>query len=368
MTDTDPLDLLRAELSSVDEQLIALVARRQHLSLEIGRTKRTLGMGTRDFAREKVVLDMARGRAVAAGVPPSLAERLMLALIEASLGAQEQDRVSRQGQGDGRRALVLGGSGKMGGWFVTFLANQGWEIEVADPSPPASQGLAWRADWRDGPLDHDLILVATPLSATNEALHALASARPPGIVVDVASLKTPLRSGLLALREAGVRVTSMHPMFGPDVNLLSGRHVLFVDVGDPAATDLVRSLFEATMAEQSAVDLDMHDQLMAFVLGLSHALNLAFNDALAQSGEDLPLLSRISSSTFEAQLGISTRVARENPHLYYEIQAFNDHGSASLDALVVAVSRLRDTVSARDRSGFIELMQHGRDYVTTRGA
>jgi len=194
----------------------------------------------------------------------------------------------------------------------------------------------------------------------------LARLHPTGVVVDVGSLKRPLREGLLALRDAGCRVTSLHPMFGPDTNLLSGRHVLFVDVGDPAATDTVRALFAATMAVQSDVDLDTHDRLMACVLGLSHALNLAFNEALARSGEDLPLLARISSSTFEAQLGVSARVARENPHLYYEIQALNDFGPRALETLSRAFEDLHRHVTERDEDAFVDLMLRGRDYLASR--
>ncbi len=366
MTDVPArLAALRASLSDLDRQLLAIIARRTELSLDIGRCKRELGVGTRDFGREKIVLERARAQAAELGLSPALGERVMLSLIEASLSAQEQDRVSQAGAGDGQRALVIGGSGKMGGWFVTFLANQGWVVEVADPKP-ALDGVAWCADWRALELDHALIVVASPLSSTNAVLLELAERRPSGVVVDVGSLKTPLRTGLTALREAGVAVTSLHPMFGPDTNLLSGRHVLFVDVGVPAATELVRSLFAATMAEQADVDLEMHDRLIAHVLGLSHALNLSFNTALAASGEALPLLARISSSTFEAQLAVSSKVAQENPQLYYEIQALNDYGLISLDALHQAVEELRAAVTARDEPRFVDLMLRGREYVGSR--
>ncbi|MCA9573068.1 MAG: prephenate dehydrogenase, partial [Myxococcales bacterium] len=225
----------------------------------------------------------------------------------------------------------------------------------------------WVADWRTLPaLDHDLVVVATPLSRTNATLLALAEARPTGVVFDVGSLKTPLREGLEALKAAGVSVTSVHPMFGPDTSLLSGRHVLFVDVGVPEATAVVRELFTATMAERADLDLDTHDRLIAFVLGLSHGVNLAFNTALASSGEDLPLLSRISSTTFDAQLDVSRRVAGENPHLYFEIQALNDYGATSLEALETAVSTLRTLVTSGDETGFVALMERGRDYLTQR--
>jgi chorismate mutase/prephenate dehydrogenase len=365
--DADDLQRLRDALTSVDTELLSLVAQRQALSLSIGRAKRTLGMGTRDFAREKLVLDRAHALGEAHGLPDGLAERLLLLLIEASLSAQEQDRVGHAGAGVGRNALVIGGAGKMGRWFSTFLANQGWDVEVADPRAGA-EGLAHRPEWRDGPLDHDLIVVATPLSTTDAVLCALAQRRPPGVVLDVASLKAPLRAGLTALRDAGVAVTSIHPMFGPDVNLLSGRHVLIVDLGVPRANALAARLFEATMAELTTVDLDAHDQLMAWILGLSHALNLAFVGALARSGAEVPKLNRISSSTFAAQLGVATRVSHENPALYYEIQALNDHGHASLNALVDAVTRLRDHVASHDREAFIAAMIEGRHYLASRQA
>ena len=46
------------------------------------------------------------------------------------------------------------------------------------------------------------------------------------------------------------------------------------------------------MAEQVVMSLDDHDRLIAYVLGLSHALNIAFFTALAESGEAAPKLAR----------------------------------------------------------------------------
>jgi prephenate dehydrogenase len=106
------------------------------------------------------------------------------------------------------------------------------------------------------------------------------------------SLKTPLRAGpRRALVKAGCRVTSLHPMFGPDTELLSGRHVIFIDLGDADALAEAQELFAPTMAERVVMGLDEHDRLIAYVLGLSHALNIAFFTALADSGEAAPRLA-----------------------------------------------------------------------------
>jgi len=253
----------------------------------------------------------------------------------------------------------------MGRWFVRYLGAQGFTVEIADPSDGPA-GIRNHGDWRTATLDHELVVIAAPMQATNTILLELAKAPPAGVVFDVGSLKSPLREGLRALQAAGGRVCSVHPMFGPDTELLSGRHVIFVDLGIPDATAAARALFEPTMATLVEMDLESHDRLIAYVLGLSHALNIAFFTALADSGEAAPRLATLSSTTFDAQLGVASKVAVENPDLYFEIQTLNDYGTESLSALLYAVERLRSVVRANDRDGFRAIMTRGRGYLEAR--
>src|ERR1041384_4234444 len=234
------LDPLRSELGQIDREILALVARRQAIAQRIGQVKRDAGIPTRDYRQEKDVVERARAAAVAHGLSPALGEELILALIRGSLTVQEKDTVAAAGEGSGRRVLVIGGAGHMGRWFVRYLAAQGFAVEIADPGegPP---GVPNHRDWKAVALDHELIVIAAPMPATARILEAMAAAPPRGVAFDVGSLKSPLRKGLHALRAAGAKVTSIHPMFGPDTELLSGRHVIFVDVGSPEATAAARS-------------------------------------------------------------------------------------------------------------------------------
>ena len=359
------LEELRARLDVIDRQLLELVAERQTLGGEIAVVKRSTGQSTRDFRREREVVLKARRDAEALGISPTLAESLMHALIQGSLTTQEQARIAWQGRGSGRRALVIGGGGKMGRWFADFLASQGFAVTVADPSDEVA-GYDHVADWRTTALDHDLIVVATPIRVANDVLGELAARKPRGVVFDIGSLKTPLRSGLERLRAAGCHVTSVHPMFGPDTALLSGRHVIFIDLGDEQALEEARGLFGSTMADLVTMGLDEHDRLIAFVLGLSHALNIAFFTALAESGEAAPRLARMSSTTFDSQLDIATRVAAESPDLYYEIQSLNEYGEESLNALRAAVERVWQAVHGHDAAAFVAMMQRGHEYLRVR--
>jgi chorismate mutase / prephenate dehydrogenase len=369
------LESLRTQLGSIDRRILQLIAKRQSVAIQIGVAKRDAGLPTRNYQQERDVLQRARAAADEFGLAPSLVEDILLTLIRGSLTVQERDMVSARRDGSGRRVLVIGGLGNMGRWCGHFLTAQGFQVETADPGMVAllgeratvtPQGWPIVSDYRTLKLDHEMIIIAAPMPITATILLDLATSPPPGIVFDVGSLKSPLRASLKALRDAGGRVTSIHPMFGPDTELMSGRHVILVDVGVPEATAAARALFEPTMATLVEMDLESHDRLIAYVLGLSHAVNIAFFTALADSGEGAKRLAQLSSTTFDAQLGVASRVAKENPDLYFEIQQLNDYGTESLSALLYAVERLRSVVRAGDVEGFRHLMERGRDYLAQR--
>jgi chorismate mutase/prephenate dehydrogenase len=358
------LEELRARLSELDRQILEAVAKRQAVVEQIGAVKRDSGKATRDFAREKLVLDSARAAAEELGIPPAVAESLMELLIRSSLTRQERARVKAEGRGQGKRALVIGGAGNMGLWFVNFLDSQGFDITVADPVGPV-EGFPHVADWRETDDDFDVTVVAAPIGVSVEILDAIAAAQRSGLIFDIGSLKSPLEDSLRRLAASGARVTSMHPMFGPDTELLSGRHVLFLEVGCPEATAEARQLFASTMAQQVEMDLEHHDRLIAYVLGLSHALNIAFFTVLANSGEKVPRLAELSSTTFDSQLDVANRVAGESPQLYFEIQTGNPHNLATLRELSTAVEQITQLVESGDESGFVKLMHTGREYLAS---
>ena len=356
------LDSLRERLAAVDRRILELVARRQEMVREVGRAKQRAGQPIRDFAQEREVIERARAAARELGVAEGVGTALVRELIGYALTDQERQRVAASGGGDGRRALVVGGAGRMGRWFVAFLDSQGYEVEVADPAGPVP-GHGHIADWRASELDHDLIVLATELRVTARILEELPDREPRGVIVDVGSLKGPLAAGLRRLAASGARVTSIHPMFGPDTEMLSGRHVILVDVGVAEANEVARRLFISTMAELVEMSVDDHDRCIAYVLGLSHATNIAFFTALAGSGEPAARLARLSSTTFDRQLEVAEAVSHENPHLYFEIQRLNELGGDVLAGLRDAVSRLHDAVAAGDEPDFVAMMERGRAYL-----
>ena len=145
---------------------------------------------------------------------------------------------------------------------------------------------------------------------------------------------------------------------------------------DSITAALVQAAFELAipphrMAKLSGIGCS--SKTPAYFASASHGFNSVHGrmpsvatGANAASGELVPRLQRMSSTTFDAQLKVATLVARDNPYLYFDIQTLNDFGTASLQALRAATERIERLVQSGDEAGFVELMAAGRRYLENR--
>lgn len=361
----DELLELRRRLDEIDDGIIDLIAERQAIVTTVGEHKLKTGAPLRHYAREREVIDRGVQRAESLGVSGRVAREILETLIHHSLGKQEAHKLLHSEHGHGRQALVIGGLGRMGEWMSRYLDMVGYHVDVADPVAKESP-FDRVHDWESVIDNYDLVVVAVPLRPSNAILHRLAELQPRGLVFDIGSLKSPMRSGLRALAAAGCRVCSVHPMFGPNEIGLSGRHILFVDVGNAEALAEARALFAHTAAECVDLSLEEHDEVMAWVLGLSHLVNIAFASALAESGEAVPLLRRISSSTFNAQLKVAAQVVSENPHLYYEIQQGNAMTGQVVEHFRKVFDNLARAVRVGDEITWTEAMENANRRISAK--
>ena len=151
-------------------------------------------------------------------------------------------------------------------------------------------------------------------------------------------------------------------MFGPQAQLLAGRNILLCETGDPSLVEEAAALFRESSASLVRVPLEEHDELMGYILGLSHLTSLAFAATLARSGRAFADLKRSGSTTFAAQAQVTDAVVRENQDLYYEIQADNRATPRVLDLLRRALEDYARAIEGRDREAFKRLMERSRDY------
>jgi chorismate mutase/prephenate dehydrogenase len=247
-------------------------------------------------------------------------------------------------------AIVVGGAGRMGRWLARFLSTQGYDTVSLDPAATPDENDRARRALPSA----DLVVCSAPPAAIAD-LYAEWAAKPPaGVVVDIASIKTPLVEPIRALQRAGARVASIHPMFGPSAVLLRDADVVICDTGDAEASSLVEALFTPTTARIVRLPLADHDRIMADLLSLAHATAIAF--ALALPETEHP----VHSTTFQALESLAANVVRESPDVYYEIQAKNPNSTRALERLRAALDRIVSAVAARDAVAFRSLLEEGR--------
>lgn len=258
--------------------------------------------------------------------------------------------VARLGCVAGKTAVVVGGAGRMGRWMCRFLRAQGYEVGALDPAASPDEN-AWSRRMLP---NADLIVMATP-PATTAALYGEWTAKPPaGVLVDIASVKSPLIEPIRALRDAGARVASIHPMFGPSKVLRRDADIVICETGDIEATALVEDLLRPTSANLVRLPLDAHDRMMADLLSLAHATAIAFALALPESGHP------VRSTTFRALESLAAALVRESPEVYYEIQNGNPHSLRSIERLRDALNRIVEALEARDPGEFRLLFEEGQ--------
>ncbi len=344
------LDGLRERMRLLDLELVALAAERVGLARHVGELKRRQKLPTLDYAQERMVLERARSTAKERGLDPRVAEYLFTGLIRASVLAQDEDSLRLAALGAGKSAVVVGGAGRMGRWLRHFLAAQGYTTGALDPAA-APDEEAWA---RQALPSAELVVCSTPPAATAKLYNEWAAKPPAGVVVDIASIKTPLIEPIRILQRAGGRVASIHPMFGPSAVLLRDADVVICDTGDSEATSTVEKLFQATTAHLVRMPLADHDRIMADLLSLAHAAAIAFALALPQTEHP------VRSTTFQALESLAAAVVRESPEVYYEIQAGNPHSLEALERLRLAVNRIVAVVTGRDPKGFQLLFEEGQ--------
>jgi chorismate mutase/prephenate dehydrogenase len=306
---------------------------------------------------EDQVIARYQMRAKDAGISDVAAAEIAQILMRESIEAQA--RLPRPMKMS-KEVLVIGGSGKMGLWFARYLAMHGHKVRVHDLVDCKEFPMV--KDLKAAVRTADVTILAVPIREAEMTLQQVISARPKGLVFDIMSVKAPIVPSLRQAAESGIMICSVHPMFGPDALSMYSRNIIVCDCGSQMGVDEFLPLVEGMGANLTQMPVEEHDELISYVLGLSHAINIAFFDALNRSSIGFKRIDDIASTTFRRQSATSRSVARESPGLYYEIQHDNPYTDRCLELLVKAVEELRQAALSPNDEAFVKIMKDGRKY------
>ena len=356
------LEALRDEIHALDAELLETVARRLDVAREIGLVKEKDGLQVRDIAREKMVIAEYVRKAISLGIDEDIACRLAGTLIEGSIKVQKG---SKSRDLKGKTALIVGGAGKMGEWTSRFLSNRGAEVLIWDPRGKL-EGYKNVKSLVQSANKADIVVVASPPGTCQEELLAVLDSRPIGLVFDLCSVKSHISGTLRQGAKQGLLVTSVHPMFGPRAPSPRNQNVVVCDCGCKKANEQASSLFSKAGARVSIVSLEKHDELMTYVLGLSHLCTLIFAGTVARSGNEISAYGDVLGPTFGRISRMARELSNESKRVYHDIQALNPHTRQMIANMETVTRELRKASLDADPARFGKIMESDKKYFEVR--
>lgn len=367
MPEKEELPRLRDEIAEVDRAMLELLRRRMELAADVGRIKAATGAPVVARDAEDRVLTRAREHAQACGVSEDVMEEIFHAIMRGSVERQHRVGVAARGMRGGR-VLVLGGAGAMGGWLKQFLPLVGHRLDAIDPAWGSLSGAEGRYATLDDVNDldvYDHVVISVPLARTPGVLSAVVDRHPKGVVVEIASIKSHLVPALERARSTGVKVSSLHPMFGPGKSPYEPLTFVLAYQEEPEAErERLETLLRHPYTQLITIPFAHHDRLMGWLLGLAHLTGMLFGSALTRSGLDPGELQACASTTFARQAATAQSVLSEDPALYLDIQRLNPHRDEVYGATREALDQLVALVAAEDLEGFRSTLTAARSAVT----
>jgi cyclohexadieny/prephenate dehydrogenase len=249
--------------------------------------------------------------------------------------------------------IALLGAGQLGGAFALALraANPDIRITAYDPVPNAATqllalgGVTSIADSAtDAAKNCDVVVLAAPVRSFRALAEEIKIAMSPGtIITDLGSVKCSMLPVITALPHA--RVVPGHPIAGSEKSgSASARADLFRDklciltpddATDPAALEIVETLWHLVGADVLHMPIAVHDQIYAMMSHLPHAVAFVAASYFHRIG--------VQVQADDKTLHQFLRISRSNPRMWSDI--FLENREALLPALTTFTAILRHFVT-----------------------
>lgn len=240
------------------------------------------------------------------------------------------------------------------GGTCEIAVSQGWVDGAAAPDDPA---------FRDFVMQADLVVVATPVDASESILRLLAAWGFEGVITDTASTKAHLAQVASEILPYPHNYVPGHPMAGSEVNGIEGARsdlfkgaywILCPDAATPPEHfTRLHELVTGMGARVIALKREDHDQSVAIVSHVPHFMASSLMQLASRHADDDRSLMRLAAGGFKD----STRIAAGSPELWCGI-AFDNAPAiqAGLDEMRQIIGMFSDALAAGDRVGLTRLL------------
>ena len=350
LTAQQALAPLRRQIDSIDSQLVALLAQRANVTAQVGKIKQQFALPVYVPEREQALLSARREQAQALGVSADLTEDVLRRIMRESYQTQESGFVCCRGGGG--KVVVVGGAGALGARFVSLFARSGYDVAVLE-----------QQDWPDAEAicaDAALVLLAVPITLTEQLVNKLPSLPADCVLADITSIKQQPLAAMLAKHSGPV--VGLHPMFGPDITNLVKQVVVVCHGRAEAQYQWLLKQLNVWGAELAVKQAAEHDSAMQLIQAMRHFSSLVYGVHLADENADLNELLQLSSPIYRLELAMVGRLFAQNAELYADIMLSSCEVAALLERYQQRFTTLLQLLKAKDKAGLMAQFGKGQQF------
>ncbi|GLR72051.1 bifunctional chorismate mutase/prephenate dehydrogenase [Agaribacter marinus] len=337
----ESLAALREQIDEVDTALVDLLKRRSEITTKVGELKSKHAMPVYVPEREKSLIQARRCQAEAAGVNPDLIEDLLQRMFRESYHSQHNNYACINA--DIQQVVIVGGGGALGKVFVKLFMQSKYQVSILE-----------KDDWEnaDSLLSNaDLVIIAVPINATEDVIHALPQLPKHCVLADVTSIKEkPLQC---MLEKHSGPVVGLHPMFGPDAPGMIRQVVVVCHGRGEEQYQWFLEQMQLWGASLHISTANQHDKAMSIIQVMRHFSSFVYGLHLRNEDPDINELIAFSSPIYRLELAMVGRLFAQAPQLYADIIFENSENIDLLDRFIGRFTKATQLLKQGDKAGFI---------------
>ena len=243
---------------------------------------------------------------------------------------------------------IIGGTRGMGNWFAGLIRKENYTVHMCGRKTPL--GIDEMAKLCN------VIVVAVPISATAEVIkHIGPLLAKDKLLMDLTSLKKePVE---LMLDNSPAEVIGCHPLFGPDLNEITGQNVILCPARGTKWFPWIKGVLEKNKLVVLETTPDKHDRMMAIVQVLNHLNTISLGMALAAADITPDEFNKFVTPLFKAKFDIVKKVLKESPELYADIITRNPDTNKMLDIYEKALADIRQSIKSGSSENLKEILE-----------
>jgi len=262
------------------------------------------------------------------------------------------------------RVAIIGGSGKMGRWFASFLSQEGKEVIITGRDEgkllEAKRQLGVEATTNnvEAVESADTILISVPIDNFGEVIKQVSPyTRPEQVVIDITSIKVFPMEIMHKHIKTGLTLGT-HPVFGPGARSMANQNFVLTPTNERERTlaQKMSEYLEARGAKVALMTPQEHDEMMAVILGLAHFIAIVSADTLL-SFDRLKQTEAIGGITYKVLLTLVESVISEDPELYASLQMSLPNMMEIEKLFQQRVETWVGLVERKDKHKFVEKMR-----------